>query len=54
MADPNISNAAWVEKLTDEELATALEHASRLAQKDATFYVMHQAARRLRRGESAS
>lgn len=54
MADPNISNAAWAEKLNDEELAAALEHASRLAPKDATFYLIHQAAQRLRRGENAS
>lgn len=50
--DANTSPAYWAEKLTDDELAAALEHAARLAPKDATFYVIAQAAQRLRGGIS--
>ena len=54
MADSNTSHAVWAENLTDEELAATLEHTARLAHKDATFYAITQAAKRLRRGESSS
>lgn len=41
-------NSDWAFGLTDSEIATTLEHHARLAPRDATYYALHEAARRLR------